>query len=75
MGSVIPLRPDRYLPLKFETPPFEAYEMHEQYEQATALLQFAQTARNEIYQRSEPLSEAKREALMAISFIIEDLIL
>jgi hypothetical protein len=69
---VIPLHPDAYLPLRFETPQRDAYEMHDDYELATKLLQFAQTARNEIYQRGEPLSFAKRQTLIQISYLIDE---
>jgi hypothetical protein len=70
---VIPLRPDTFIPLRFETPPEDAAQMREEYELATIILEFSQVARNEIYQRGEPLSAPKRQALLAMSFIASDL--
>ena len=72
-ATIIPLYPDRFLPLKFEMPPAEAIEAHEDYRRATSILEFAQRARNEVFQRGEPLPKAKRELLMDLKLMIEDL--
>jgi len=72
MGQVIPLRPDVFLPLRFEVPPSEAAEARNDYLLATAILEFAQSARNEVFQRGEPLSAPMRVALLAMTLIADD---
>lgn len=69
-ADIIPLHPDAYLPLRFETPPDEAAQAKLDYDLATAILQFAQQARNEIFQTGEALPPEKRRTILAIGFTI-----
>lgn len=71
-SNVVSLRPDRYLPLKFELPPPQQREAFTDYQMATIVLEFAQQARNTVYQTGEPLSDAKRQAIMAMVYIAQD---
>jgi hypothetical protein len=62
-AQVIPLRPDTYLPLRFETPPPEAVEMHRQYQLVSSIMERVQRLRNEIHQSAEPLPPEKEQML------------
>lgn len=71
-AQIIPLRPDTYLPLRFETPPVEALEIHADHELATLVMQFAQAMRCEIQQRGEPLTPRARGVLEEMKDMIMD---